>query len=181
MLIHICYYETEYYLTLGIIWQTALHQAETLCKLNEGQHGSRSLRNAVDPVFIEELRWFDIAWLTRKMLVQTNYNATSCYDPFPNLTMLNSRQHGVSKMTTLTNAKTLERAEYWICTKLGVSTMGYTHVETNPIYGTGSRNSPMIWCFLSSVILNCRYDEASRAKSKILPSRNWYDWIYLWQ
>ena len=65
-------------------------------------------------------------------------------------------------MTTLTNAKTLENAEYRIRTEMGVSTTGYTHSSENPIFGTGqgSGNSPMIWCFLSSVLFNC-YDELS--------------------
>ena len=97
------------------------------------------------------------------MLVQTNYDAMSCYDRIiPNLAMLVSRKYGVSKMTTLTNAKTLENAEYRIRTEMGVSTTGYTHSSENPIFGTGqgSGNSPMIWCFLSSVLFNC-YDELS--------------------
>ena len=41
--------------------------------------------------------------------------------------MLVSRKYGVSKMTTLTNAKTLENAEYRIRTEMGVSTTGYSH------------------------------------------------------
>ena len=147
-------------MTLGIKWRAALYQAEALQELNEGQYGSRPHRNAVDPVFIEELQ-FEIARATRKMMIQTNYDAMSCYDRIiPNLAMLVSRKYGVSKMTTLTNAKTLEHAEYRIRTELGVSPTGYTHNEENPIYGTGqgSGNSPMIWCFLSSVLFDC-YDE----------------------
>jgi exonuclease III len=156
--IHI--YEADYNLTLGIKWRAALHQAEALQELNEGQYGSRPHRNAVDPVLIEELQ-FEIARATRKVMIQTNYDATSCYDRIiPNLAMLVSRKYGVSKMTMLTNAKTLEQAEYCIRTELGVSPAGYTHNAENPIYGTGqgSGNSPMIWCFLSSVLFDC-YDE----------------------
>jgi hypothetical protein len=76
-------------------------------------------------------------------------------------------------MTTLTNAKTLEQAEYRIRTELGVSPSGYTHTETNPIYGTGegSGNSPMIWCFLSSVLFNC-YDKVSCKATYCHPDRS---------
>ena len=73
--IHI--YEADYNLTLGIKWRAALYQAEALHELNEGQYGSRPHRNAVDPVLIEELQ-FEISRATRKMLVQTNYDAMSC-------------------------------------------------------------------------------------------------------
>ena len=59
-------------------------------------------------------------------------------------------------MTTITNAKTLEQAEYRIRTELGVATQGYTHNETNPIYGTGqgSGASPAIWSSLVVILLN---------------------------
>ncbi|KAI2493806.1 hypothetical protein MHU86_20729 [Fragilaria crotonensis] len=120
--IHI--YEADYNLTLGIKWRAALYQAEALHELSEGQYGSRAHRNAVDPVLIEELQ-FEKSRATRKMLVQTNYDAMSCYDRIiPNLAMLVSQKYGVSKMTTLTNAKTLENAEYRIRTEMGVSTTG---------------------------------------------------------
>ena len=54
------------------------------------------------------------------------------------------------------NASTLEQADYRIRTELGVAKEGYTHSTEHPIYGTGqgSGNSPMIWCFLSSVLFN---------------------------
>ncbi|KAI2496776.1 hypothetical protein MHU86_17710 [Fragilaria crotonensis] len=169
--IHI--YEADYNLTLGIKWRAALYQAEALHELNEGQYGSRPHRNAVDPVLIEELQ-FEKSRATRKMLVQTNYDAMSCYDRIiPNLAMLVSRKYGVSKMTTLTNAKTLENTEYRIRTEMGVSTTGYTRSSENPIFGTGqgSGNSPMIWCFLSSVLFNC-YDKLSHKATYCYPDRS---------
>ena len=158
--IHI--YEADYNLTLGIKWRMALYQAEALRELNQGQYGSRPRRNAMDPVFLEEIQ-FEISRASRKMLVQTNYDATSCYDRIvPNLAMMVSRKYGVPLMITQTNARTLEHAEYRIRTELGVSEAGYSHTEEYPIYGTGqgSGNSPMIWCFLSSVLFDC-YDTLS--------------------
>jgi hypothetical protein len=103
----------------------------------------------LDPVLIEELQ-FEISRASRKMLVQTNYDATACYDRIiPNLAMMVSKKYGVPPLTTVTNAKTLQQAEYRIRTDSGVATTGYQHSEEWPIYGTGqgSGNSPMIWCF----------------------------------
>jgi hypothetical protein len=93
--IHI--YEADYNLMLGIKWRVALYQAEAFKELNDGQFGSRPRRNAVDPVFIEEMQ-FEISRASRKMMVQTNYDATSCYDRIiPNLAMLVSRKNGIPK------------------------------------------------------------------------------------
>lgn len=66
----------------------------------------------------------------------------------------------------------LEHAEYRIRTDLGVS-VGYIHSNDFPIYGTGqgSGNSPMIWCFLSSVLFHC-YDDLAYAASYCNPDRS---------
>jgi hypothetical protein len=81
--IHI--YEADYNLVLGLKWRVALYQAEALKQLNDGQYGSRPRRNAIDPVMIEELQ-FEISQASRRMLIQTNYDATACYDRIiPNL------------------------------------------------------------------------------------------------
>ena len=169
--IHI--YEADYNLMLGIKWRMALYQAEALRELNDGQYGSRPRRNAFDPVFIEELQ-FEISRASRKMLVQTNYDATSCYDRIiPNVAMIASRKYGVPKVITQSNARTLEKAEYRIRTELGVSETGYSHSNEQPIYGTGqgSGNSPMIWCFLSSILFDC-YDELAFSATYCHPDRS---------
>ncbi len=169
--IHI--YETDYNLMLGIKWRIALYQAEALRELNDGQYGLRPRRNAVDPVFIEELQ-FEISRASQKMLVQTNYDATSCYDRIiPNMAMLVSRKYGVPKVITQSNACTLEMAEYRTRTALGVSPTGYSHSGDHPICGTGqgSGNSPMIWCFLSSVLFDC-YDELAYSATYCHPDRS---------
>ena len=88
-------------------------------------------------------------------MVQTNYDATSCYDRIIIcLAMLVSRKYDVPREITQTNATALEHATYWIRSELGVADDGYQHSAENPIYGTGqgSGNSPMIWCFLLNVL-----------------------------
>lgn len=73
--------------------------------------------------------------------------------------MMVSQKYGVPKVITQANACTLETAEYRIRTELGVSSTGYTHPDAHTQYmtgtGQGSGNSPMIWCFLSSVLFDC--------------------------
>jgi hypothetical protein len=155
--IHI--YEADFNLILGLKWRIALYQSEALKQLNDGQHGSRPRRNAIDPVMIEELQ-FEISRISRRMLLQTNYDATACYDRIiANVAMLASQRFGVPKSATQSNANTLQQAKFHIRTELGLSPHFYSHTDERPIYGTGqgSGNSPMIWCFLSSLLYDC-YD-----------------------
>jgi hypothetical protein len=71
--------------------------------------------------------------------------------------MLASRRSGVDKSVTQANGNTLLKAKYHIRTLLGLSESAYSHSPEMPIYGTGqgSGNSPMIWCFLSSILYDC--------------------------
>jgi hypothetical protein len=80
----------------------------------------------------------DITRATRKPLVLTNYDASSCYDRIiPNLGMLASQKYGVPAQVMSATAETLRLAEYKIRTELGVADSGYRHTEEHPIYGTG--------------------------------------------
>ncbi|KAI2497105.1 hypothetical protein MHU86_17422 [Fragilaria crotonensis] len=149
-----------------------MHQAEDLCLLNEGQYGSRSYRNAIDPVFIEELQ-LEISRATRKPVTFTNYDATACYDRIiPTLGMTVSRKFGVPPSVTKMNAETLQLAEYRFRTEMGLAPTGYKqHTAEHPIYGTGqgSANSPAIWCFLLSTLFDC-YDSMAYKASYCDPT-----------
>jgi hypothetical protein len=87
---------------------------------------------------IEELQ-FKISRLSKQiMLLQTNHNATACYDCIiPNLAMIVSRRFGVAKSATQSNGYTLLKANYHIRTELGLSDSSYSHTSDMPIYGTG--------------------------------------------
>lgn len=108
------------------------------------------------------------------MLAQTNYDAMSCYDRIiQNLAMLVSRKLGVPMTATMSNARTLETADFRIRTELGVSDTGYTHSPPDfPIYGTGqgSGNSPQVYCFLSSVMFDC-YEKMNHPATYCSPDR----------
>ena len=89
-------YEADHNLMLGIKWRIALYQALALRELNARQKGSQPHRNAYNKVLIEELPQFEISRASRKMLIQTNYDATACYDQIiPNLAMMVSKKFGV--------------------------------------------------------------------------------------
>ena len=67
--------------------------------------------------------------------------------------MIASRRFGVHKSTTKLNARTLQTAQYHICTELGLSPTSCQHDDIMPSQGSG--NSPMIWCFISSILFDC--------------------------
>jgi hypothetical protein len=103
---------------------------------------------------LEELQ-FEMSRTSRQMLVQTNFDATACYDRIiSNLAMLASQKFGVHPSVTKTNALTFFLAKYHVRTKIGVSTTSYTHSEDNPIYGIGqgSGNASVLWGFISSFL-----------------------------
>ena len=166
-------YKADYNVILGLKWRLALYQLEALKQLNAGQYGSQPRRNAIDPVMLEELQ-FEIPRLSRKSFIQMTYDATACYNRIiPNLASLASRCFGVDKQVAMTNAKTLEQACYFIRTEMGLSdTRYYTHDGAFPIYGTGqgSGNSPMIWCFVSSLLFQC-YQRQAHPASYYNPDR----------
>ena len=166
-------YEADYNLAMGLKWRAAMEMSEQENIINDGQYGSRPSRGAYDPVFIEEFQ-LEIARSSRKSLIQINYDATSCYDRIiPNLASLVSQRFGVPQPTVRANVGTLEAARYKLRTELGVSEEYYTHSTEFPIYGTGqgSGNSPMIWCFLSSVLFDS-YDKKAIGAEYFTPDRS---------
>lgn len=153
--IHI--FEADYNLMLGVKWRALLQRSEALNLLNTGQFGSRTSRNAHDPVMIEILQR-QISKTTRHSLIQTNFDATSCYDRIiPSLASISSQAHGLPANTVLCNTKTLQQAKYHL--KLGdkIHPDYYTNTIHNPIYGSGqgSGNSPFLWCLISSILFDC--------------------------
>ena len=163
-IIHI--YEADFNLAMGLKWRVATQQAEDLQTLNEGQYGSRTTRSAVEPVYIEELQC-EIARATRKPLVLTNYDASSCYDRIiPSLGMVVSQKYGVPATVTKATAETLRLARYKVRTELGIAKEGYSHSTESPVYGTGqgSTFSGQTWTFQSSTLIDCYDQEAIPAK-----------------
>lgn len=67
----------------------------------------------------------------------------------------------MNKHVVLVNASTLQEAKCLLKTSLGILEQWYHHCEAFPIHGTGqgSGNSPHIWCFVCSVLVNA-FEEA---------------------
>ena len=169
--IHI--YEANFNLCMGLKWRSAVFRAEELDVLNQGQYGGRSRCSASDPVLMEELQ-MDISRVTRKTVVQTNHNATACYDRIiPNLAMVASQKFGVAETVTQACATTLEKAEYRIRTDLGLAQSGYHHSIEHPIFGTGqgSAFSPAIWFFISCILYDI-YEKLAKTASYCAPDRS---------
>jgi hypothetical protein len=168
--LHPC--EADYNLaicTIGLQWRSALYASETHRWLNQGQYGSRPHRIAHDPICIEEFQ-LEISRATRKSLLQTYYDATACYDRIiPSLASIVSWKLGVPESVVLSNMDTLLKAKYRLKTELGISNEFYQYTNNFPISGTGqgSGNSPMIWCFLSSVLFECYETQANGAEYEL--------------
>jgi hypothetical protein len=123
-------YEADYNLAMGLKWKAAMELSEASQDLNQGQYGSRPSRGAHDPVFIEEFQ-LEISRSSRKTLVQTNYDATSCYDRIiPNLAALVSQRYGVPQPVVQSNVLTLKKARYRLRTELGTIETITTHTQT---------------------------------------------------
>ena len=106
--IHI--YEADFNLCMGLKWRNAVFQAEDMDKLNQGQYGGRTRCTASDPVLIEELQ-MDISRVTRKTLVQTNHDATSCYDRI----IPKSRYGGESEVWSSVHSHSIVRENSGTC------------------------------------------------------------------
>lgn len=170
-MIHV--YKADYNLCMGLKWRNAVFQAEEVDVLNQGQYGGRSRCSASDPVLIEELQ-LDISRVTRKTVVQTNRDATACYDRIiPNLAMVASQKFGVPATVTQACATTLEKAEYKIRTDLGLAQTGYHHSPESPVFvtGQGSSFSPAIWFFISCILYNI-YEKMAKTAAYCTPDRS---------
>ena len=71
-------------------------------------------------------------------------------------------KYGIHKDIVFVHASTLKEAEFKLKTSRKVSDTSYKHCLKFPIHGTGqgSTNSPIIWCFISSVAFTAHDDHA---------------------
>jgi hypothetical protein len=103
--------------------------------------------------YLEALR-LDYSLLTRFSVANFDNDATTCYDRIlMPIASLAGRKYGIHKDIIFIHAQTLEEAEFKLKMSTKISDTTYRHCVKFPIHGTGqgSSNSPMIWCFISSV------------------------------
>jgi hypothetical protein len=158
-------YEADFNFILGIKWRQLLHHADQLQLVHGGQYGDRPGREANTLTFIEELKT-DICYASRRPLINFENDAASCYDRIITaLASLTARAHGQNRDVCFVHAATLQAAKFRLKTAMGVSEEFYQHCHAHPIYGTGqgSRNFPVIWVFISSILFKCHEKYAKGA------------------
>jgi hypothetical protein len=155
-------YEADFNLLLGVKWRKIIHHALQHETINQSQYGGLPGRDSLVPVFIKEMQ-NEIAQASRKPYIKQDFDTTSCYDRIiPWMASLLSRSHGLHRNVCLVHARTLQEAHYLLKTQLGISDKRYSHCRAFPIYGTGQGlgNSPMIWCFISSMLFDIHQEHA---------------------
>ena len=75
---------------------------------------------------------------------------------------ISRKKYGVHRKIVYVYAATLEEAEYKLKLSSKTSNTSYQHCRKFSIHGTGqgSGNSPMIWCFISSILFDCHNQKA---------------------
>jgi hypothetical protein len=134
-------YEADLGFLWGAKWGQGIGKAVKDKTLHQGQYGGLPGRDCTSLTYLEELR-FDYSLLTRYSLANFDNDVTTCYDRI------------LCSVASLEHAQTLEEAEFKLKTSTKISETAYKHCIKFPIHGTGqgSTNSPIIWCFISSVL-----------------------------
>jgi ribonuclease HI len=151
-------YEADLNLLLGVKWRSLIHHCVDNSLLNPGQFGGLPGRDAMTPVFLEELQW-ETTRASRRSLLRMDFDASSCYDRIiPCIASLAARSFGQHQALCFIHASFLQNAQYYLKTKLGLSDDAYSHCKLHPIYGTGqgSANSPVIWALISSKLFDAQ-------------------------
>jgi hypothetical protein len=153
-------YEANFNLLLRVKWRNIIHHSLEQETLHPSQYGGLPGRISLVPVFIEEMQ-NEIARASRKPYIKQDFDAISDRI-IPWMASMLSRSHGLHQNVCLVHARTLQGARYLLKTQLGVSDEFYSHCLDFPIYGTvhGSGNSPMIWCFISSMLFTIHQEHA---------------------
>jgi hypothetical protein len=150
-------FEADFNFFLKIQWGHRLvRHAEKHYLLNDGQHGSRPGRTAMDPIMLIQLTT-DLSRLLKTNLARFDNDASACYDRIiVALGMLAARRLGMPKNAIRTHADALQFMKYTVKTIHGVSEDTYEGTHFEPLFGTGqgSGASPSVWLTLVVILLN---------------------------
>eukprot|EP00957_Ditylum_brightwellii_P112297 8561874-Ditylum_brightwellii.AAC.1 len=165
-------YKADDSIFICLMWNDLLSSSKEHSTLNRGLHSDRRSHNTQTLSLIEELK-YDICYCSRKLLINFDNNAASCYDQIlPNVSSLVTRKKGLNKNVTFVYAQTLKEAKYRLKTALGVSGEYYQHCTTFLIYsgGRGATNSPDILLAISSTIGDI-YEQSANGADFISPDK----------
>jgi hypothetical protein len=104
--------------------------------------------------------------LSRQQYGQITYDSRACYDRIlPNIAAMASRKYGIPETLANLYYKTLTNTKYRVKIIGGTKRYVYSNNKKTPIYdtGQGSRNSPIIWLFVSDIIAQIMEENAIRA------------------
>jgi hypothetical protein len=150
-------YEADYSVIQGNKSRELLiHHAVDHNLLHTEQHGGVPGRDSLTVPFIEQMLR-EITRASRRPIIRTDFDATSCFDRriIPSIASLACRGFGQHRRICSLQAHALQGTNYQLKTPLGITEQGYSHCAQNPIYGTGlgSSSSPSIWTCISSILL----------------------------
>jgi hypothetical protein len=87
-------YEADLNLLLGVKWRSLIHHSTDHSFLYSGQFDGLPGRDAMTPIFLEELQW-ESSRASRRSLLRMNFDASSCFDRIiASITSLASRSYG---------------------------------------------------------------------------------------
>jgi hypothetical protein len=159
-------YEADLGFLWGAKWGKAMKEAVKEKSLHQGQYGGLPGRDCTSLTYLEEIR-LDYSLITRFSFANFDNDATACYDQILcSIASLAGRKYGIHKDVIFVHAQTLEEAEFKLKTSTKISETSYRHCIKFPIHGTGqgSTNSPIIWCFISSVLFESHNTRAHGMK-----------------
>ena len=110
--------------------------------------------------------------MTRTAYSNFDNDAASCYNRIlMSVVSISGRKYGVHRKIVYVHAATLEEAEYKLKLSSNTFNTSYRHCKKFPMHGTGqgSGNSPMIWCFISSIIFDC-HNQKSHGITLAIPN-----------
>jgi hypothetical protein len=99
-------YEADLNLLLGVKWRSLIHHCTDHSLLNSGRFGGLPGRDAMTPIFLEELQW-ETSRASRGSLLRMDFYASSCYDRIiPSIVSLAARSYGQHKALLRARNKT---------------------------------------------------------------------------
>ena len=101
--------------------------------------------------------------MTQTAYANFDNDTASCYDLIlMTVASISGRKYGVHKKIVYVHVATLKEAEYKLKLSSTTSNTSYQHCKIFPIHGIGqgSRNLPMIWCFILSILFDCHNPKA---------------------
>ena len=115
-------------------------------------------------MYLKELRR-DISIFAQASYANFDNDAVSCYDCIlMSVASLSGRKYGVHKKIVYVHAERLEVAKYKLKVSSKTSNTSYQYCKKCHIHETGQGlvNSPMIWCFISSILFDYHNQNAYR-------------------